>query len=103
MHRNQFAALIPGPPRASEMYNNFSAKNILNMHIERGKVIALRARTDDAHGGYMKYGKTILTIVFAMFLFAGALVSDASAQTGRVVVRGVVARPVVVRRYVRDP
>jgi len=51
----------------------------------------------------MKYGKTILTIVFAMFLFAGALVSDASAQTGRVVVRGVVARPVVVRRYVRDP
>jgi len=52
----------------------------------------------------MKYGKRILTIVFAMFLFAGALVVSTSAQTGRVVVRPVVRRPVVVRRYfVRDP
>lgn len=53
----------------------------------------------------MKYGKTILTIIFAMFLFAGALVVSASAQTGgRDAVRRVVTRPVVVRPLiVRDP
>lgn len=53
----------------------------------------------------MKYGKRILTIIFAMFLFAGALVVSASAQTGgRVAVRRVVTRPIVVGRYiVRDP
>ena len=56
------------------------------------------------HGGYMKYGKTILTALFAMFLFAGALVTSSQAQTGRVTVRRISTKPVVVRRYiVRDP
>jgi len=53
----------------------------------------------------MKYGKRILTIVFAMFLCAGALVTSASAQSGgREAVRRITTRPVIVRRHiVRDP
>jgi predicted lipid-binding transport protein (Tim44 family) len=44
----------------------------------------------------MKYGKRFLTILFAMFMFTGALVVSAQAQ-GRVIVR----RPVVVQRVYR--
>ena len=48
----------------------------------------------------MNYRKGILTFAFAVILFAGALVIDASAQTrGYVTVR----RPVVRQVIVRDP
>src|SRR4051794_17832982 len=47
-------------------------------------------------GGFMKYGKRFLTILFAMFMFTGALVVSAQAQ-GRVIVR----RPAVVHRVYR--
>src|SRR6476619_5196271 len=44
----------------------------------------------------MKYGRRILMILFAMFMFTGALVISAQAQMGRVIVA---RRPVVVRPY----
>jgi|GEM_PF-3173214 len=51
----------------------------------------------------MKYGKLFLTAFFAMFMVAGALVTSAEAQTGRVIVRRTTPRPVVVRRVYVDP
>ena len=54
----------------------------------------------------MLRSKLILTFVFTMILFAGAAVSEASAQTRRSVSPGrvvVVQRPIVRRYYIRDP
>ena len=49
----------------------------------------------------MKQRNKILTILFVMFMLAGGLVYEASAQSRRVVT---VQRPVIVRHYVyRDP
>ena len=48
----------------------------------------------------MKFGKKFLTVAFALFMFAGGLVYEASAQQRVVTIR----RPVIVRNYVyRDP
>src|SRR3982750_3203813 len=49
----------------------------------------------ESQGGFMKFGKRFLTLVFAMFMLTGMYVYNAQAQTGRIIVR----RPVVVRPY----
>lgn len=52
----------------------------------------------------MKYGKNILTVVFAVLMLTGGLALEGSAQRrGRVIVRPT-TRPIIVRRYIyRDP
>jgi len=52
----------------------------------------------------MKYGKKILTIIFAVLVLSAGLVLEASAQRRGVYIQRTTSRPVIVRRYIyRDP
>lgn len=53
----------------------------------------------------MTFSRKFLTLIFAMFMLAGGLVVSAEAQTrrGGVTVTRTTNRPVVVRRYYRNP
>src|SRR5438128_2156583 len=83
------------------MKHFFSDNTFMDKFIKISHKYVYRQRSGRAarleQGGYMKYGKVILTIAFSLLMLGGAFATSTQAQ--RLVVVRPVVRPVYVRPY----